>query len=766
MTNKLLLFFIILIPLISFSQLTEKDEDILRQELSERINNLRVSKGLNPLLFNETLKKAAEFHSQYMSKNNILSHDEKQSEYATPKLRVLAFDGKDFELVGENVLFSTPQNFPIKSKGIIALADEMFNSWKNSPGHYANMTEPEYEFGDIGFETNLDKRIVYATQVFGRKGHVVQNQISKNSFGLVQAPKDCEKEYEGFSNLIMNLGNNLKIQGNEVIFYFHDISYFKKIFSGPNDGVAIDLVSNEQLMCGQPNQLDFSPVYDGILLKPYFSIEMLENNRAESDYRVITKVGDIPANFQGNEYSPSLILIKNGKACKYIYPAKIPQRDYELRPFEPIILDEPIIQLVKEGIVQTQIINYDFKTNITKSVDLPKINIHPEKIHSIHINSFSSVEGDSIHNAQLHNSRADFIRNHLNSTLGHSSGIFTINAKENWEQMNFQLNYFERDELTQLSHDSLKVILANRNNSLPWDSLLFSQRKSIAIINYQGNYIEGENIESLGEFNLRTAVALEDASLANKSLYEMYHSHDYNSEILFEPQIVEFIKKHPKTVANYSALLSTEYYHKPYAVTDFIHSWLNRMENLDNNARTNILHLYTLVGTYLLDNWDVSSERLSNVIHPLKIEGFSTQIQKAELVLNLHLAFIQYYGQVNDGSNISKSFYYIANYFKSNFLKKEDDVDLVLFFNNWSMYNMTVEHLLSRFEKNSLNEDGLFILAETMNFTNYSDNSGLYLEVNKKAIQSNQVRWCEWLNNDFQVKRNYQIKRLYCELCK
>ena len=766
MTKRILLFLIIIIPLISFSQLTDKDKGLLRQELSERINNLRISKGLQPLLFSDTLKKAAEFHSEYMAKNDVLSHDEKHSKYATLKKRVLAFEGKEFEIVGENVLFSTPQNFPIKKKEIIALADEMFNSWKNSPGHYANMTEPEYVFGDFGFETNLDKRIVYATQVFGTKGHVVQNQISKNSFGLIQAPKDCEKEYEGYSNLIMNLGNNLIIEGNEVTLYYHDISYFKKIFSGPNDGVSIDLVSKDQLMCGQPNQLDFSPVYDGILLKPYFSIEMLENNRAESDYRVISKVGDIPENLHGNEYSPSMILIKNGKACKYIYPAEIPKRDYELRPFEPIVLDEPTIQLVKEGIVQSQIINYDFKTNITRSVDLPKINKHPEKIHSIRINSFSSVEGDSIHNTQLHNSRANFIKNHISSTLGASSEIFTINAKENWNQMNFQLNYFERDELAQLSRDSLKVILANRDNSLPWDSLLFAQRKSMAIINYLGKYNDGENIESLGEFNLRTAVTLEDASLANKALFEMYYSHDYNPEILFEPQIIDFIKMQPKTVANYSALLSIDYYSEPYLITDFIHSWLNRIEKLDDNARTNILHLYTLVGTHLLDNWDVSSERLSNVIHPLKIEGFSSQIEKAELVLNLHLTFIQYYGQVNDGPNISKSFYYIANYFKNNSLKKEDDVDLALFFNNWSMYNMTVEHLSSRFKTNGLNENGLFILAETMNFTNYSAEADLYLEVNEKALQSNQARWCEWLNNDFQVKRNYQIKRLYCESCK
>ena len=134
--------------------------------------------------------------------------------------------------------------------------------------------------------------------------------------------------------------------------------------------------------------------------------------------------------------------------------------------------------------------------------------------------------------------------------------------------------------------------------------------------------------------------------------------------------------------------------------------------------------------------------------------------------MNLHLTFIKYFGQINDSKNISKSFDFITDYFKTNSLNKKDDVDLALFFNHWSMYNMTVNHLLNQFERKKLNENGLFILAETMNFTNLSDGSDTYIEVNKQAIQSNKIRWCEWINHDFQVKRNVQIKRMYCESCK
>lgn len=756
----------ILIPLISFSQLSESDTEFLRLELSDKINNLRLSKGLKPLLFNDTLRKAAVFHSEYMAVNNILSHDEKQNKYANPKKRVLAFQGNDFEIVGENILYSTLQKTQFNKKDIIALSEEMFTSWKNSPGHYANMIEPEYVFGDLGFKTNQKKNHIYVTQVFGTKGYVVQNQISNNSFNLVPAPKDCEKEFEGYENLLMNMGNNLKIVGNEVILYYHDISFFQNFLSEPNDGIAIDLISKDQLECGKPNHLDLSPVYDGILLKPYYSTEILSNNRAESSYRIVAKVGEIPKKLQSKDYSPSLILIKDGKVCKYLYPAYVPRNAYALRQIEPIINDEEMVELVYEGVVNTQIINYDFKTNITKPINPPQIERIDEEIHSIRIKSFSSVEGSSTNNEELHNSRANFIQKQIISTLEVSKDLFIIDAKENWDQMDFQLNYFNRNDLAKLSHDSLKSILANKEILLPWDSLLFSQRKSIATINYLGNYVEGENRETLGEFNLRTAVATENTLLVNKALYHMYLSQEYDPAILFEPQIIEYIKTHPKTVGNYTALLSTDYYHAPYVISQFIYSWLNRIEKLDMDARYNILHLYTLIGSYFLNNWDVSAKRLSNVLHPLKIEEFSDKTIKSELLLNLHLTFIQYFGQINDGPNIAKSFYFIADYFKNQSLKNEDDVDLALFFNKWSMYHLTLKHLLPRFEKKNINEDGLFVLAATMNYTNYNDESGVYLNINQEALKLNQLRWCEWIKADFQVKRNYQIKRMYCESCK
>lgn len=756
---------VVVFPLFGLSQLSEQEKSTLRVELGGLINELRLSKGLQPLVFNDTLRAAAEFHSQYMAKSDNLSHSQPKSKYKTPTKRVVYKGGKVFVTVGENVLYSTQQKFPLNKKEVSALALEMFNSWKNSPGHYANMTDPKYVYGDLGFSINTKKQNVFATHVFGTKGHLVNGQISKNQFGLVPAAEDCDKEFKQFSNLVLNMGNGLSLDGDEVVLYYHNISYFEKIFSNDNDGMAIDLISKDQFNCGGPNMLDLSPVHDGILLKPVYRNEMFKNNRAESNYRVITKVGDIPEGLNGDDYSLSVILIKDGKSCKYMYPAQHPSKDYDLRPFDPYLNNDSKIEFVLDGVIASQELRYDFRTNKKKAVKLPEIDRSFSDIHSIQINSFSSVEGDSTHNSSLHNARASFIQNHLMDELKVSAEKISKNASENWSLMDFQLNYFERDELSLLSHDSLKKVLKVRDTSLPWDSLLFAQRKAEAIINYFGEF-EEDGVEDLSLFNLRTAVAMNNVELANKALYVMYQNDEYNPHVLFESQIMDFMNTHPETVANYSANLSRYYNLDLYKVTNFIYAWMYREDELNDKTRANLLHLYTLVGLELLDRWDVSAKRLSNVIHPLKIEDFTPDNLNDELLLNLQLTYIQYFGQVNDGTNINRAFRFIAEYFKENNLKPKDDVDLALFYNSWSMYRMTVDHLSAKFKQNKLNEDGLFLLAKTMNFTNYKDVSGIYVDVQKKAIESNSERWCDWVDYDFQVMRNTEVKRMFCETCK
>jgi uncharacterized protein YkwD len=748
------------------AQNTAQSFDALRIELGKKVNGLRQSQGLQPLQPNDVLQTAARNHSNYMAKTNVLTHTQESVLSSTPKKRVETSGGVDFEVVSENVLYTGLRNFPLSTIEVGELAQEMFLSWKNSPGHYANMVSQEYELGDFGFAVSPSSKNIYATQVFGKKGIIVGHQLSNDAFGLKEAEGACDEQFHYFSNVVANMGNGFRIENGTIMFYYHNMSFFQEVFKRPNDGLSVDLVFRKQFPCDGSNQLDLSSIHDGILLKPVYRDQLMAGNQAQSSYRVIVPVGKVPDRFIGEEMSPSFVLIQNGKKCRYFFPGKVPSEGYKLREIEPVTYEPQKTSMSNSGIVASQEIEFDFKTNSIIPISFPKILKYDAKVHSIEIKSYSSVEGDSSKNAALHDGRAKAIQDYIQKNIMVADSVVHIEAKENWSQMNFQLHYFFREDLAALPHDTLKKILAVKGERLPWDSLLFTQRKSTAVINYWSDLPDsGIKVPGFPLMNLRTAIDAENLELANRALYELYRQNDAFNDILFESTVFNACKKYPELVVNYSAILSQIYWLNTQKTADFIFNWIYRENELSQEAKFNLLHLYTLLGSSLLQDWDLEAARLSNVVHPLKMGHIEKEISLKELILNLQLTYIQYFGQINDGENINKSFTFITDYFKEVSLSQEDDVKLMLFFNNWSMYSLTIEHLTAKYEKDDINEEGVFILAQTMSFYSEDRNAFMYESIHKKALALNAKRWCEWISKDYQLLRHGVLKAMYCESC-
>lgn len=323
----------------AFTQLSSENYWQLKSELSGLINKLRTEKQLKSLVFNHTLERAAVIHSEFMALNHVLQHEEVDPKKVSPKARVNFCGGTDFEIVGENVIQSSPQIFPMSKESVSILAKELFEAWRKSPGHYANMINKNYELGDLAFEVDNTNNVIYATNVFGRKGTVIPNQLSKNGFGLKMADPKCADKFEGYINLVYNLGNCIGLDGNEVWLNVSDKKMFTTIFSNPKDGLAVDLIDWNQLKCGKENELDMSPVYDGVLLKPLFKDELLKSNVAESDYRVSVKLADVPYEMQSKKLAPSILLIKDGEVCLYLVPMDLDKGYLDLVSVKPTLLE-------------------------------------------------------------------------------------------------------------------------------------------------------------------------------------------------------------------------------------------------------------------------------------------------------------------------------------------------------------------------------------------------------------------------------------------
>ncbi|WP_442266579.1 CAP domain-containing protein [Tenacibaculum sp. ZS6-P6] len=764
MKTKLLLLIAIVGNLFyGYTQLSADEEKYLADLLFKKVNTLRKRKNASPLKNDLNLVKAAKFHSDYMSKKYKLTHNQLETEFVTPKHRIEKFS-KEFNVFGENILKTRSIKPPFTKRKLSLMANLMYNSWKNSKGHYKNMISNDFSYCGFGFTYNTKKKQIFATNVFGAKNFKVSNQLSENTFGIGESYDDCE-EVSKFSNIIASFGNRLSIENNEIIFRYHSLQTFKEIFKDQNDGIAIDLITRNQLSCGKPNELDSSPIYDGVLLKPVYLKEILTKNRANSNFRLTVSLGKVPDFLIGKDITANLILINNGNRCDYRVPLIIPSSAYSLIPIQPELYI-PDVQLKTKGTAFVKEILFNFGSSKITAHKITSDTIQKNAIEFIDVKSYTSVDGTFSNNKYLFSKRAEFITNHLHEKLGKINKKINIEAKENWELFDFQLEMYDYKNYVN-STKKEKRYLANNQLKQTFKNEFAQQRKSKAIIYENGSWLSTSKEHS--EYNLIDALLHNNKDLANAALVALYNQKDI-SFILSEDFILERLIDKKEFVQNTSALfLKNINFYQLDTVIFYINYWLKRAEELSVNAQKNLLNLYTITTNRLLLFWDVDNEKFARVLHPEKVKTLFKEITKNEksnsLYLNYHMAVIEYYGQINDYPRISESFYHITDYFKKRALIIEDDIKLALFFNHWSRFDLTLELLSKPYLENRLNEDATFILAQTAiayprHFNNYVKEI-----IIKKAMDFNKKKWCFWMKTDFQNLRYSFIKKMYCNTC-
>lgn len=747
------------------AQLSSSNRESLRNELIQLVNNFRSENGRKPLLTDPILRSAANLQCDYMVKADSLTHFQKKGTHKTPEKRVKFLKGDKFEAVGENILFTAVESFKLGKNEIAELANTMFLQWENSSEHRENMLQTEYTFGDIGLKEDVKKKRIFAAQVFARMGIKIDGQLSSNGFGIRSAPDDCAKEYEEVFSDVLNIGNGIQIENNELVLYVHSIELFKQVMTSSKDGLMVDLLIRDHFPCLSENQLDMSSVYDGIVTQPIYRDQILANNRAENPLHLIATIGKLPVALQGTnpiDIGLSTILLRNGVACQYVIQTFLPAEDFELVPLEPILIDRPKFLLSSTGVKTIEQLTYEFEASNVDPIRLPTISTKGQKVKAVSIYSYSSVEGNASNNASLQKERANSIRTDLMNRLKLRNDQIHLESKENWEMMRFQLYYLGADSIAALPNDSIRAVIARGEGGLNWDSLLFVQRRASATIYFESTVATNTSIEKI-QFNLKQGIAMRDFTFANNCLNALYPLDDYAAECVFEDGIFDVLKVEPLLVQNAAALLSKVYYSDVTRTTEFLFAWINRRNELNEATRHNLLNLWTKLGLEFLDTWDVSSERLANVVHPSRIGELVYSSMPPELMLNIQLLNIQYYGQINDYKGIQTSFNFISDYFKARALTQEDAVRLSYFYNYWSTYNLNLQYLWALFDTDNLNEDGIFALAQTMNFVDPDDPR--FEEVNNAAFDANERRWCKWINTDFQLLRNSKLKGIYCESC-
>ncbi|MEL7268395.1 MAG: CAP domain-containing protein [Bacteroidota bacterium] len=752
------------------AQMTHLEKQQLSRALLKRINDHRLEMGHLKLIPNDNLAKAAEVQCDYLRKAGKLSHDHPDTEFRTPKKRVNKFD-QSFVAVGENVLYSKPTNLPLNKISVNKLAFDMFRSWKNSPGHYANIISNVFDHSDFAFGYNTKTKRVYAVHVFGKLGHKIPNQLSENAFGIIKADAECNQLLGGKQNILVNMGNSISIEGDEVVFRYHNKHSVMRAMDHEDDGIAIDLVVKDQMDCGRANRLDASEIYDGVLLKPIYRDAFFAKNTASGDYRIIVSLGKVPEQLLGKELSPNMIFIKWGMKCNYVTPTTVPSGTYALKKIKPILYT-PNVKLKTEGIKNVVEMLFDFNSGSEIASNAPELSADMEELFALDIQSHTSVDGNVENNRDLHLRRAKFIKDYVADKVDISKATVTIDAGENWDLLDYQLERLELDEIRKLPKPKIRAFVNKESNGRLFYSLE-EQRRSSAVLYTKGVWTEKD--ENHIYSNLLNGLVLENMPLANRALVEMYKD-STNTFFLEENFIMDRLFHKKELVQNVSALILKNI--NAYSLKNivfFVRTWLSRAEQLSKEAQKNLLNLYTITGRRMLFKWDLSAFNLKSIMHPKKVEPLFASYKSSDVVnplfLNFHMTRIRFYGQINEYEKTGESFDFITDYYRQQSLTIEDDIALSLFFNNWSAYYNTNELLFKSYNDDKLNEQSAFILAQTVTAYPYHKSQdalkqSLILALHRKAISFNKIRWCSWMDLDFQNLRNDSIKSLYCNTCK
>jgi hypothetical protein len=158
--KAVVVLFVLLLPLDVFVL-----PDVLAQEQSKilnLVNELRLEKGLSKYTNINKLDRSSYSKADDMSDKEYFSHISPENKNVASFLREV---GYDYKVAGENLAMG------------FTTAEEVVQAWKDSPTHYANIIDGEFNDFGIGIETGKYNKIptVYVAAHFGlQKNSVVE----------------------------------------------------------------------------------------------------------------------------------------------------------------------------------------------------------------------------------------------------------------------------------------------------------------------------------------------------------------------------------------------------------------------------------------------------------------------------------------------------------------------------------------------------------------------------------------------------------------
>lgn len=766
--NKQLFLSLLTLALASFSSGQTSGYEVARKVL-EHVNHLRDSLKLDPLVLDQVLNEAGEDHAYYIAQKEELTHFQKTFSKETPSERVLYYKGNR-TYVGENVAFVTTDWNTKDPYPVDQVAKDLYAAWFHSPPHYENMINPVYS--KMGLGTRLEGNKVYSAQVFSSNEVRLPAEFRNSDISWGVRPgeitcKDDEQVYE-----TMFFANSVRIEGEDVYLYFHDLNFFKHVIENDNDGLAIDIVLREQLPCGKENQFHISQVYDGEMQRPIYKNDIYRNNISTNPKKIHVKIGEVPKYLANKQWEANVIVINDNILCDYSVPANVPSDIFpllNLKPYHVIPAEEKYVPRrtrIHDSIhVELYYERSDKRFHAFDDYEFYKLVNWGDYAKNIKVDCFASVEGKKWHNLQLLEEREKSVSSLLEE-YGIDRKRVQLSATENWKMMNEQTKRHNLHELNGMDEEAIRYYFRTHSSDF-YDSLLFEQRKThiYALVDTTINVRSYDDYRFVNQFKQEGAMT--DLPW-NKLLYE---DHILPGQPL-SAHIFDSLYTYPELRTNLLAAGAIDYYNVSYDSL-VLETFLEEVNKKDPEQVFNYAHFLT---HYWFAKFSRSHELMgvARTITPDALLSMVNELSDTELDqgnlnrlrVNILLSGIHYYVTFDNWTHVNAYFDKIAELVKAEHFSAEEAMELALFCNHFYKFRQAIEILDPFYDNNSLNEDGIFILAATATLRRHELDPERYHQYMKSAKKANHPRYCTWLDTEFQIQRDEYLKKDFCTECR
>lgn len=746
----------------------ELDIQLLNTFILKEVNKLRKNVDAEPLEVRTELQFAADDHATYMKQKERLSHFQRfNREKKTPKNRV-DFYGELFAVVGENVQLNN-LNYGASAKDkkyppittYEQLAAKLVLAWRNSPGHYANMINPDFKstFCSVAVTPTGE---IYACQLFG--GSVYFDKYKELNDSINYKPqkdrvcKTCAKRPPaGWITVTKDRQIHFQYVTPPRFHFKQTRMRFYNLFS---DGIAADIVIKSQYPCDSASYFNGKMGVRGIPLEPVYR----KNFGFIGLFQTDIYLGQVPDYVQ-EDFEVNLTVVQRKRTCTntlyYVIPSEyhvnIPlyfefdARELKAQKRDTNNFTEKVVFEKGKTTLSDEVLN--------KLVALMKSDT--AKIYRVDITGYASIEGTSTLNLSLFQARTKYISDYLTSKGIDSSLIFKKSA-ENFVDFRSDIAGTRLHKWLKLSDEELKNEVNKNGMSDSLEYLLKNHRYVLVDIQTirKSEYKLGKDtIRELLEKSI-SKNKQKEASMYLNALYNFVQKGKMSLEELNAISIPEdkrFIDLlHDRAAMNYY-IDSTNSNRNLILQERFDSLLFFDKSNKKINTSLAILDYYLFEPTILY-------REQNKFFKNIEKRKFVDPEVKARILLN----FASSYDWMKLSRKSKKLFFKrVKKYVQAAKLDVDKTFEVASYFSYFYDFNFAYQLTRSKIDETK-NPDDLIYFLKLIHLTGLKLSRSTYLQYFRRIQRYSGDQFCTYFNNpalNFQILDDLEIKEIYCEQC-